>query len=482
MSHASSLSPGAALVDPFPSVDLTVGHSAWRQQVRAFVAKHLTPQVVEACESQERVPRELIQASYEAGIYAARAPAALGGTPPSSLPAGARFDATYEMILVEELSACAAQGVVMELLGNFAMILPLMDAFASAEMRAKIIRPMVRAEVFCSFALTEPVQLQDQSKSASLHKSKPAAAPGDSAVPASSSSPRSPSAGRRGPRLRTTATRQPDGSFVVTGEKMYISYGARADYVLTACTIVEATAGVDAPPAPMSLLLIPAKSLGVTITPMRLHGWRAHSTTRMRFQEVAVPANLLLVDGRQSSAQLMALLFSLLQSNTTGERFFTAIMAQRSARICLDDSIAFARAKTIGARGEKRLIDSSAVRHTLVQMAVAVQANRLMLEELARQTASEQAAAASESDSSPTLPFKQSKALAQQTALVKYACVVGLKQCAQSAVTILGASSVAVGSGPGARVERIERDAKVNATAGSSENTLLEFVAKQAKL
>jgi alkylation response protein AidB-like acyl-CoA dehydrogenase len=472
----TSESSAASLLEPFPSTLYTPAHRAWAAHVRSFVQQHLTEEVVEECEREARVPRELIKASYHAGIWAARAPVALGGTPPPMLPQGEKADAIYELILVDELSACGAQAVVMELLGNFSMVLPLLDAFASAELRELLIRPMVQAETFCAFALTEPLQLES--------KPPPPQPKHQPSIPAAASAPPKKPAGPRGPRMRTTATKQADGSFILNGEKMYISYGARADYILTACTIVDPTSGgreKDAPPAAMSLLVVPAKSAGVTIKPMRLHGWRAHSTTRMYFKDVRVAGNMLLVDGRHSSAEFLSLLFNLLQSNTTGERFFTSVMAYRSARICLEDTLAFARGKKIGMKGDQRLIASSAVRYAVVQMAVEVQSMRGMVEQLAVQTARE-AATSQETGHPSTSPPKRSRALAQQTALVKYACIQGLKHCAEKAITILGASSVAVGSGPGARIERIERDAKVNATAGSSENTLLEFVAKQAKL
>ena len=475
-------SGASSFLDPFPSTLYSPAHRAWAAHVRSFVEKHLTEQVVEECEREARVPRELIKASYDAGIWAARAPVALGGTPPPMLPKGDKADAIYELILVDELSACGAQAVVMELLGNFAMVLPLLDAFASPHLRELLIQPMVRAETFCAFALTEPLQLESKPPPPQLKKKPPTASSAEAAL----SVPKKP-AGPRGPRMRTTAKKQLDGSFVINGEKMYISYGARADYILTACTIVDpngsGTVGEKdvASPAAMSLIVVPATSPGVTITPMRLHGWHAHSTTRMSFKDVRVPGKMLLVDGQQSSTELLSLLFNLLQSNTTGERFFTSVMAYRSARICLEDTLAFARGKKIGFKGDQRLIASSAVRYAIVQMVVEVQSMRGMVEQLAVHTAREDATSR-DSDPSSASPPKRSRALAQQTALVKYACVQGLKKCTEKAITILGASSVAVGSGPGARIERIERDAKVNATAGSSENTLLDFVAKQAKL
>jgi acyl-CoA dehydrogenase len=491
-SAASKASPAAGLLDHLPSTRWTPQHAAFRLQVRAFVDRHLDAHTIDQCERTGRVPHSLLQASYAAGIYAMRAPIELGGTPPSMLAVGERVDAWYEFILVDELSSCGAHGIVTELIGNFGMLLPILNAFASEEIRQTIVRPMIRAEIFACFAFTEPLVPVDApaSKPAARRPPAPAAA-------AASTPPPVRAAARRGggPRMRTTATRCDDGSYIVKGDKQFVSFGARSDYIVTACTIVQPTAtdGKDATSsaaapaaaAALSLILVPSNIPGVTITPMPLHGWHSTSTTRISFLGVRVPGRLVLVDGSTSSDALRRLLFGLLQSNVTQERYVTSIMAHRSARICLEDALDFARQKRIGR--DQRMIDSSVVRQQLVHMSMMIQQNQHLLESLTAHMAQEDTTNGSASSTAavdhatPPSP-RRSKSVAQQTALVKYACTHALTHCAHTASVICGSSAVARGVGPGGRIERLVRDGAVNATAGGNENILLEFVAKQAKL
>lgn len=469
-------SPSSSLVDLLPSSCFTHQHQAFREKVRNFVKTELTDEVVEQCEREGGATRALIKKSYQAGLYAMRAPLALGGTPPIGIGADGVVDALYELILVDELSACGAHGLVTELIGNFGMLLPILDAFATDEMRAAIIRPMIQADVFACFAFTEPPptstptpnQAADTSSSSNSNRSK---------APAGISRSPGHRAGSGGPRMRTRATKSADGfSYELTGEKMFISFGARSDYIVTACQIADSNESTG--PAGLSLLLVPSQSAGVTITPMRLHGWHSTSTTRIRFDKVRVPAHLLLVDGGASSTPVLGLLFHLLQSNVNQERFVTAIMANRSARVCIDAAIEFARSKRIP--NERRLIDSQAVRQDIVHMAMMVQQNTRLLESLAVHMAAADHAAATTSHGKSAARW--SNPLSQQTALVKYACTHSLTHCAQVAGRIVGMSALACGGGLGGRIERIKRDAAVSANTGGNENVLAEFVAKRAKL
>lgn len=80
-------------------------HKRFRAKVRAFVEKELMPYVHEWDEAGT-YPKDLHEKAYKAGIYAAVWPKEYGGTPPEDL------DYFHFLILVDELSRCAAGGVL----------------------------------------------------------------------------------------------------------------------------------------------------------------------------------------------------------------------------------------------------------------------------------------------------------------------------------------------------------------------------------
>jgi len=490
----------------------TAAHESFRLQARAFVQQHLTPAVVARCEELGRAPPELLRASYAAGLYSFRAPVELGGTPPSrgkssssdASPAGpatsaseAEFDLLFDVVLVQELARCGAMGLVTELMGSFGMVLPLLQAFAPKEMKDAVLPGMVRAETHVCFAVTEPPPPPPPPAAPTASASKRETAVGGKPARTQSPAPR-----RRG--LRTTARWSADGSSLeVTGEKMYISFGLRADYILTAVQLLRAQGtGADededaASPPALSLLLIPRHSAGVHVENLPLSGWRSTSTTRIRFERVHVPASALVVDGsRAQGAEVPSRLARLLRANVTRERFITGVLAAASARVCLDDALSFARGKVLSVdprSGRRRLlIHSDAVREQLVSLAARVAQAEALVEKVAVQLSAPnmresfvRAGDEGAAESAQAAAARRQRAL--QCALLKHACSEVLSVAVLSASSVLGAAALATASegysgGPGARVERIRRDAPVNAAAGGGEHTLLAFVAKQAKL
>ena len=325
------LPSAAAAAAAVPS--FTAAHSTFRQHVRAFVREHLTAAVVEAAEAAGRAPAALLRASYAAGLFALRAPVSLGGTPPAGTTGG-QFDLLFDVLLVSELSRCGAMGLVTELMGSFGMLLPLLQAFGGAELQP-LMQQMVRADKFICLAVSEPP----------LPPTRQGKAP------------------PRRPGLRTTATLTADGSsYEVSGEKIYISFALRADFILTAVQLLpsaSATATTDStaaasyassssPPPALSLLLIPRSATGVRVEAMQMSGWRSTSTARITFSSVRVPASALLVDGSgERGSGVPRQLGLLMRANVTRERFITGVMAAACARVCLDDAIEFARNKVL---------------------------------------------------------------------------------------------------------------------------------------
>lgn len=276
---------------------------------------------------------------------------------------------------------------------------------------------------------------------------------------------------------------------------MYISFGKGSDYILTAVQIKQqrdssaTTAATDAAecarpsPPSLSLLLIPSAAPGVSITDLPLTGWASTSTSRISFTDVVVPASALLVDGSHSLSVALKLR-SLMQANVNQERFITSIMAAAAARVCWEDALRFARGRATGPNA--RLSDSPAIRESIVAMAarsVAVESMAIQTALLLTRTDQDALAPQTNDDAESSRRKQRASSALRMVALLKLESSRVLESACSGAGKILGAAAlVQGGSGSGARLERIRRDAPVNAAAGGGEHTLMEFVAKQAKL
>src|ERR1700685_470921 len=137
-----------------------------------------------------------------------------------------------------------------------------------------------------------------------------------------------PSGGSDVAQLKTRARRDGD-HFVVDGSKMFITGGMRADYFTTAVrTGGEGLGGI-------SLLLIEADRAGVSRTALKKQGWWSSDTAAVYFDTVRVPAENLIGGENQGFMGIM--------NNFNGERLGMAAGACGSARVCMEEAIAWAQ-------------------------------------------------------------------------------------------------------------------------------------------
>jgi alkylation response protein AidB-like acyl-CoA dehydrogenase len=119
--------------------------------------------------------------------------------------------------------------------------------------------------------------------------------------------------------------------YIVNGVKKFISAGTHADYFTTAVrTGGEGMNGV-------SLLLIDKTMAGVTARKMEMQGWWCSGTALVAFDEVKVPVSHLI--GKENDG------FRPIMVNFNHERFVIGANANRYARVCLEESIKFARTR-----------------------------------------------------------------------------------------------------------------------------------------
>jgi len=236
----------------------------------------------------------------------------------------------------------------------------------------------------------------------------------------------------------------------VNGEKKFITSGTKARYFTTA--VRTGGSGMQG----VSLLLIERGMEGVTVRRQKTQGWWTSGTAYIILEDVKVPVKNLI--GKENDG------FKPIMHNFNHERFVFAAMSNRYARVCIEESIKYARNRTTFG---KRLIDHQVIRHKVAEMARRVESTHALLEQVAYQM--------------NRLKQTDESALGGPIALLKVQATKTMDFCAREASQILGGASYIRG-GIGEKVERLYREVRVNAIAGGSEEVLLDLAMRQAKL
>jgi acyl-CoA dehydrogenase len=296
-------------------------HHAWRESVRRFVAREITPYVAQWDEAGG-FPRDLYRKAAEVGLLGIGFPEEFGGTPGT--------DHFHRLIASIELAQAGSGGVAASLMSH-SIGSPPLAAFGSAELKQRVLPAVLAGERIAALAITEPS--------------------GGSDVAA----------------LKAAAVRQAE-HYVVNGEKTFITSGMRADYLTVAVRTDPDAKGA----AGLSLLLIDGDTPGLTRSPLSKMGWWSSDTAHLRFENCRVPAGNLI--GPEGAG------FLAVMQNFNAERFSLAASAVGFAWVCYQEALAWARERrTFG----RRLADHQVVRHRLVDMLTHIEAARAMLEETA---------------------------------------------------------------------------------------------------
>ena len=293
---------------------LTDEHEAMRETMRRFVAREITPHAT-AWDEAEEFPRALYRTAAQAGLLGIGFPEEYGGTP---------ADLFTHVILAEEIALAGVGGVHAGLFSHQIGAPPIALA-GNAELKARVLPPVLAGEKISALAITEPGGGSDVAQ------------------------------------LRTSARRDgPD--YVVSGEKTFITSGLRADFY----TVAVRTGGGGA--SGVSLLLIERERAGFTRTALKKMGWWCSDTASLHFDNVRVPAANLI--GEENAG------FRIIMHNFNAERLGMAAAAVGFAQACLDDALAWARErKTFG----RHLIEHQAVRHKLIEMQTRIHAARALV-------------------------------------------------------------------------------------------------------
>jgi butyryl-CoA dehydrogenase len=254
-----------------------------REAARTFGKKEILP-LSQTLDRDPRFPIELYRKMAEAGF--------LGYTGPPEFGGAGKSWVEYAT-LIEELSCFDASAGFILSIGNLAMS-PI-ELFGTEEQKRRFLPQMIRGEKIGAFALTEP------------------------------------GAGSDAMNLKTTFWTEGD-SYIVEGEKLYISSGDVADLLVVFCVPDRAVEKRS-----LSALILETKDLGGLGRQVLKHkmGLRGSSTARLTFDGCRVPKSNLLGEAGQG--------FKIAMKSLDYSRAAIAAQAVGLGQACLDRAIGYAK-------------------------------------------------------------------------------------------------------------------------------------------
>jgi len=391
-----------------PSPFFKASHSRYRVFMAKFMDEEVLP-YIDKWEKNGDVPLEFYRRAYEKGVYAMHYPKEWGGTPFEGKPQ----DQFHKIIFYEQFCRAASGGLLTSAFVHGIAVPPVL-AFGN-KMQKELIKEVIMAKKMSALAISEP------------------------------------RAGSDVKNLYTTATLDASGeNYIVNGEKYWISGGSKADWFVTA--VRTGGPGYNG----ISLLMIP-KGPGVITSRLPLQGHECSNTAYVIFRDCKVPKKYLV--GKENEG------FKPIMFNFNQERFGIAISAVCYARVCVEESVRYAKTrKTFG----KALIDHQVIRHKIANMSKRVMAAFGYMCHIAY---------ALNQDPLGLMD----RTIPRNVALFKVEATQCLEFCAREASQIFGGRSYVRG-GRGGKVERIYRDVRAYAIYGGSEEIMLDLAMRQAKL
>lgn len=292
----------------------TEEHESFRDAVRRFVEKEITPHVL-AWEEAEAFPRDILTQMGELGYLGIHYPEDVGGV---------GLDFFYSVVWLEELSRCGVSGFPGAVAVHSYMASPPLLHWGSERVRREYLTPSVEGRKVAALGITEP------------------------------------NCGSDVAAIRTTGTRDGD-HWIVNGSKTFITNGCIADYVTTAVRTSPGN-GHDG----ISLFVIDTGTPGFIVSKkLKKLGWHSSDTAEITFDNCRIPADCLL--GEEGRG------FYYVMQNFQQERLVAAVLAMGGMDYILGQTLEYARTRQ--AFG-KPLAKLQVLRHLLVDLSTEVEAAR----------------------------------------------------------------------------------------------------------
>lgn len=294
---------------------LTPDQNALRERVAALCRAHCTPAQEAARDRSPAYPEALHRAMAESGVLGHCLPKPFGGA------GGTAVDLC---VIAEELGRHSSAATNILFVNS---ICGALIAFGgSNEQKQNYVGAIARGEARFAFALSEPGTGSDAAS------------------------------------VQARALRDGD-HYVVNGTKLYTTGAADADFIVTVVRTGDDPKGNRA----LSLLVIPARTPGVTIARLDKIASNDVASCRVELRDVRVDAGSLVGQENQG--------WSLLMVGGGLERLIVAASCAGAAQAALDEVLAHVRARE---QFGQPVVRFQAVQHQLADMATSIEAMRLL--------------------------------------------------------------------------------------------------------
>ncbi len=289
----------------------TEDHDMFRKTVRDFAEKECAPHSEEWDEAGI-FPRELFKRAGELGLLGIRVDPKWGGS---------GLDWWYTAAYAEELVRTTNAGVNMALMVQSDMATPIIEEIGTDEQKAEFLAPAVAGEKIAALGVSEPGCGSDVSN------------------------------------IKTVA-RKDGGDYVISGQKLWITNGTRADFITLAVrTGGEGFGGI-------SLVTFPTDVKGFSVSKkIKKIGNLASDTALLYFDECRIPQRYVLGEENQGFYHIM--------TNFQGERLIAAIACVSGMEKMIADSIEYGNTRE--AFG-KPILKFQVWRHKFVDHMTAIEA------------------------------------------------------------------------------------------------------------
>ena len=298
----------------------TPDHEAFRDSFRRFIDKEIAP-FHDSWEEQGYVAREVWNQAGDNGFLCATMPEAYGG-------AGA--DKLYSVIQMEELARAGVSGIGYSL--HSEIVAPYILHYGTEAQKKKYLPKLASGEMVGAIAMSEPAAGSDLQG------------------------------------VKTSAIKQPDGSYLLNGSKTFITNGWHADLV-----IVVAKTNPAAGAKGTSLLLVergmPGFEKGKRLKKL---GLKAQDTSELFFDNVRVPPENLLGGEAYENRGFICLMEQL-----PWERLQIAITAVASAQAAIDWTVAYVKERKVFGQPVASFQNT---RFTLAELQTEVQVARVFVD------------------------------------------------------------------------------------------------------
>ena len=298
----------------------TPEHEAFRDSFRRFIENEIAPFHAD-WEEQGFVDRAVWNKAGENGFLCLTMPEEYGG-------AGA--DKLYSVVQMEEVARAGCSGIGYSL--HSEIVAPYILHYGTQAQKQKYLPKLASGEMIGAIAMSEPAAGSDLQG------------------------------------IKATAIRQSDGSFVLNGSKTFSTNGWHADLV-----IVVAKTNPAAGAKGTSLLLVERGMPGYTVGKrLKKLGLKAQDTSELFFDDVVVPADMLLGESAQENRGFICLMEQL-----PWERMQIAIGAVAAAQAAIDWTVDYVKERKVFGQPVAAFQNT---RFTLAELQTEVQVARVFVD------------------------------------------------------------------------------------------------------